>query len=241
MRCDADLIRARIAVVADHRPHRVGAVSWVSRVARIRSRAFAERIPPVVVVVEVAAAQVPAVLADERLVRVADTRVDARDDDALAAVVERRPDLRRVDRVQAPLRSRRPSGARRNARLLRDRVGVIRADLLDVRAGRERVDDRRAGRLHEDRVDDPVRLVLHSVRVEPRADRRLALARVRGQALVDDLAATAAVVDRGRRRDVRVAVQHDPERRVPGPRELLRDLGLDRSLVRARLSAGCRQ
>ena len=82
------------------------------------------------------------------------------DDDALAAVVEGRPDLGRVDRVQPPLR--RSRAARRST----ERASPSGSGSewfarisLDVRARRERVDDRRAGRLDEDRVDDPVRLV----------------------------------------------------------------------------------
>ena len=71
VRRDADLVRAGIAVVADHRSHRVGAMSV--GVARVVRRAFVKRVPPVVVVVE-GAAVVPAVLLDEGLMRVADAR-----------------------------------------------------------------------------------------------------------------------------------------------------------------------
>src|SRR5207249_2378406 len=103
------------------------------------------------------AAQVPAVLIDDRCVRVADARVDVGDDDSLPAVVEARPDLRSVDRVQAPLRRLRTAG--RSADRLRDRVGVCRADLLYVRARGDCVESGPAGGGDMDCVDDPERLV----------------------------------------------------------------------------------
>ena len=91
----------QLAVVADHRAHRVRAVAVV--VARGRAPTHGRRIPPVVVVVEVAAPEVAAVLRDERAVGVEDTGVDVADDDVLAAIVVRQPDLRRVDAVDDEL------------------------------------------------------------------------------------------------------------------------------------------
>ncbi len=208
-------------------------------VARVVRRAFVKRVPPVVVVVE-GAAVVPAVLLHEGLMRVADPGVDARDDDAFASIVESRPHLRRVDRVQAPLR--RAGAARGNLDRLRDRVGVSRADLPDVRARGDCVEGCRSGRLHVDRVDDPERLIADAPRIQKRTDRRLALFGERGQSLVNDLPARRAIVDPRGRTNVSLVAQDDPERGVALRRQLAQDLRLDRGSSRpTRPSARCQR
>src|SRR6185436_20329759 len=86
----ADLI---CALASDHRAGRVRAVLVV--VARRGRWTGRRRVPPVVVVIERASALTAPVMFDERGMRKLDTRVEARDDDALAGDTAS-PDFRRA-------------------------------------------------------------------------------------------------------------------------------------------------
>src|SRR5262249_20636436 len=94
-RGDADLVAG--SVVADHRAHGVRTVIVV--VARHQRRVAADvrRVEPVVVVVELAVAQVATVFAHQCRVVELDAAVDAGDHDALTAYPEVGPDPGRLD------------------------------------------------------------------------------------------------------------------------------------------------
>ncbi len=227
VRGDADLVRAGVAVVADHRAHRVRAVAVV--VARGRAPAHGRGVPPVVVVVEVAAPEVAAVLRDERAVGVEDTGVDVADDDVLAAIVVRRPDLRCVDPVDAPLHGARgPLPGAPGIR--RDLEDDVRDDPGHLRALGERLENRAAPR-DLNRVQDPEGLERHVLLPEVGLERPLRAVRGRRQRVVD-IAPSRCRAHRTGRAQIRLLTENDPERRLAVSRDLPDDLGVDRGSAR---------
>ena len=152
---DPDLVGARIAVVADHRPHRVGAVEDVVAGCVRGVTADVLRIEPVVVVVHGAVGVMPAVLVDQGRVIPLDSGIDAADGDAFTAIAVGVPDQRRVDIVDVPLDSLDPGRAAFALDRLRDLVGLVRQDLVDLGLGRQLVDQLLVPG-HPDRIHDPV-------------------------------------------------------------------------------------
>ena len=184
-RSDADLVRARTAVVTRGRARRVRSVRVVVA-GRLRVRpadpaARVNRVPPVVVVVRVR--PVPAsVVRLEGVVRPADTRVLVCDHDP-GAVEPERPDLWSLDLVDARFddfrcgrRDRRDGveGVLGNCRLVRFEPvrRTVRLDHLHVGPGGKGV-DQSAVTLGDDHVRRPERLVRDALRLEQRAKRRL--------------------------------------------------------------------
>ena len=105
----------------------------------------------------------------------------------------RRTSTRRrgMDRVQ-PHSSRRGRSVRRNTSPSGSGTSGPAPDLLDIRARGERVDDQHAGRLQEDRVDDPVRLVADPCASSHSPTRPWLSRAYEDRRLVDELAAASA-------------------------------------------------
>ena len=163
---DADLVRA--AVATRDRAHRVRPVLLLV----VRELGAAEDVEPVVVVVEVPATEVAAVLVHQGRVVVVDTGVDVRDHDALAGDAVLGPHVVGVDVGDAPL-----DRADLGLDLTWDRLILLDADPVE-----DRGDARQRGQLERQRlvagldvdgVDDPERLVRDVSGVEDRPDRRL--------------------------------------------------------------------
>jgi len=133
-------------------------------------------------VVEAAAAEVAAVLADQGRVVEVHAGVDVGDHDAVAAVTEGRPDLRGADPVDVPL-------DRLDARPLlgRGRLGDLDAALgdhpLDLRQGGDPLEQLGPGG-HPDGVGDPERLVVDLAGTQQPTEPRLAAVGVVAQPLV---------------------------------------------------------
>jgi hypothetical protein len=206
---DPDLVGARVAVVADDRAHGVAAVPDVVAGDQRRAAADLGGVEPVVVVVEGAAAEVAAVLADQRRVVELHPGVDVGDHDAVAAVAKGRPDLRGADAVDVPL-------DRLDARLLlgRGRPGDLDAALgdhpLDLREGGDLGQQLRPGG-HPDRVGDPEGLVVDLAGTQERAQPRLAAVGVGAQPLVDRGRPVGMPAEFGGRRQVGAVAQDHEE------------------------------
>src|SRR5690606_28738548 len=204
--CDTDLVG--VAVVADHRAHRVRAVTV--GVAR-PDGAGAGDVEPVVVVGEGAVAVAAAVVVHERWVVVLHTGVDVGDGDALAGDAHV-PDVVGVDVGDTPLDGVRPDVGRRHpGDRLHERVHDGLAALQDVPALRELARQLEGAVVDEDRVGDPARRVVDAGRLEGLDGVGLRGRRRGGELLVDSDAAGIPVGDGRGAGEVRSIGEPDPE------------------------------
>ena len=96
-----------------------------------------------------------AVLVDQGRVIPLDSGIDAADGDAFALVAVGAPHQRRVDVVDVPLDRLDPGRGATTLDRLRDLVGLVRQDLVDLGLGRQLVDQLLVPG-HPDRIHDPV-------------------------------------------------------------------------------------
>src|SRR5690606_18407997 len=142
---------------------------------------------------------------------VVDPAVDVGDDDALAGHTVVTPHVVGVDIRHAPLDCLGDHAGRLRLHRVRAQVGAWSPDLFDRVELGQFLRQRPVTVTHQDRVGDPVRLVLHAVVVQGFA--RSGLGTLRGGLeLVDDhLAAGRPVVDGDRSTGVGVGVETDPK------------------------------
>jgi hypothetical protein len=176
-------------------------------------------------VVEAAAAQVAAVLADQRRVVELDPGVDVGDHHGVAPDAEGRPDLGGADPVDVPLDRLDPGPLLRRGGP-RDLEPPLGHHPCDLRQGGDLGQQLRPGRdLHG--VGDPERLVGHLAAGQQPAQAGLALGGVGPQPLVDLGGALAVPFDPGRGPQIGLVLQdHEEGGRALGL-DLVQDLPLD--------------